>query len=143
MGRKRERNYYPRLPDAEANLLALNGLRAVPVRQEVILRGFKRMHWDVIPDKPGVGPAGSDQPTPFHRGWRPVFEVRMGASLEMWIAKVNLYNQRKEGGPFVGIDFETMEARALRALEQKTIWYSEVGDINAWPLPGGNRPKRP
>lgn len=55
---RKSKNYYPRLPDAVLNLLALHGLRATAVRREYLTipgrRARRSYKFEISLDKPGA-----------------------------------------------------------------------------------------
>lgn len=149
MSSKRERNRYPKLPQAVENLLALHGLRAVPMKQREWRNGASvGWRFNVVPDKPA--PKGKTAAMYAHiGGHRPVFTGKSDDSLELWLDKVKGYENGR-GVSFPDFEIYSNMTRHLNAIdwcgvkdEASFSYIDELGDpIDVRPLPGPRGPSR-
>lgn len=93
MGNKRNRNHYPRLPDAVLNLLALHSLEAWPAKYRTSPRGAKSWAWRVTK-------VGDD-----HITSRALWAVQGSRDLDFWMQQVDIWKGGKSA--FLSLDFET------------------------------------
>lgn len=159
MSRKRGRNKYPKLPEAVANLLALHGLRGVPVKERWAGGAFRGWVIKVVPDRPCPQPQkdglrvrelmGFDHPI---AGWYPIFEGLSGDSLEKWMQRVESWDKSPRTRDIYAIDFETYSNADVKAgrsgygyggLRYTKLWIDESGEINARTLQGADLLKKP